>query len=285
MHAASRRASEPFVAVNCAAIPEQLIESELFGYAAGAFTGARREGMRGCIAQSSGGTLFLDEIGDMPLPLQTRLLRVLEDQRVQPLGSNAPLKLDLHVISASHCDLRAMVAQGRFRDDLYYRLNGITLCMQSLKLRRDKEALIRKCIARESAGGAPAAIELCALELLAAYDWPGNIRELRNTVRAALAICDNRLIRVDDLPVAVREFRPAPIAPASIERQWPDPRVAETESPTPLQHAERHALLATIERNEGNMTRVAAELGLSRTTLYRKLRRHHIAVGRTHLWR
>ncbi len=280
MHLASRRAERAFVAVNCAAIPEQLIESELFGYAPGAFTGARREGMRGCIAQSSGGTLFLDEIGDMPLALQTRLLRVLEDQRVQPLGTDAQVKIDLHVISASNCELRTLVSQGRFREDLYYRLNGIALAMQPLGRRRDKEALIRKCIARESAGGAPVAIELDALGLLVAYDWPGNVRELRNTLRAALAIGDNRLIRAEDLPAAIREYAPAPVATLVTE---PSSAAPPGGSPvTPLQHAERQALLATIERNDGNMTRVAAQLGLSRTTLYRKLRRHHIGVSRGH---
>jgi transcriptional regulator of acetoin/glycerol metabolism len=282
MHLASERAAAPFVALNCAAIPEQLIESELFGYSAGAFTGARREGMRGCITRASGGTLFLDEIGDMPLPLQTRLLRVLEDQRVQPLGAEAPVKLDLHVVSATHCDLRAMVREGRFREDLYYRLNGIQLPLPPLAARRDREALIRSCLAREAVGGPPAAIELEALGLLSSYGWPGNIRELRNAVRTALAICENRVIRADDLPPAVREQGPAESAGPAACGDDAHARAALRRQ-GPLEHAERQALLKTIERNEWNMSRTAAELGLSRSTLYRKLRHHHIPVGRAHL--
>jgi transcriptional regulator with PAS, ATPase and Fis domain len=142
MHLVSRRAERPFVAVNCAAIPETLIESELFGYKPGAFTGARKEGMRGKILQSAGGTLFLDEIGDMPLTLQTRLLRVLEEQEIVPLGSETAIKVDLHVIAASHRNLREMIANGTFREDLYYRLNGITLELPALRDRADKERVI-----------------------------------------------------------------------------------------------------------------------------------------------
>jgi transcriptional regulator of acetoin/glycerol metabolism len=254
-----------------------LIESELFGYAAGAFTGARRDGLRGCIAQASGGTLFLDEIGDMPLALQTRLLRVLEEQEVRPLGTESVLKVDLHVICASHRNMREMVARGSFREDLYYRLNGIALELPPLGRRRDKDALVRKCIARETAGQEPAAIELAALEQLVAYDWPGNIRELRNAVRTALAICEQRVIRLGDLPPEVRHFdagaRVARDGTSAGERvSAPPPRSA-------LNQAERQALLDTIERNSWNMTRTAAELGLSRNTLYRKLKRHGVAVG------
>ena len=203
IHLASNRARRAFVAVNCAAIPESLIESELFGYTAGAFTGARREGMRGRIAQSSGGTLFLDEIGDMPLTLQTRLLRVLEDQEVTPLGSETSVKLDLRVICASHRNLRELLDRGMFREDLYYRLNGITLELPALAARRDKETLIRKCIASEIPAGSSASIEGAALDRLASYNWPGNIRELRNTIRTALAICENSVIRLSDLPAEI----------------------------------------------------------------------------------
>ena len=287
MHLASRRADKAFVAVNCASIPEALIESELFGYAGGAFTGARREGMRGCIVQSSGGTLFLDEIGDMPLSLQTRLLRVLEEQEVRPLGTEAVVRVDLRVIAASHRNLREMLALGTFREDLNYRLNGITLEMRPLARRRDKDALVRKCIARESAAGEPAAIELGALERLVAYGWPGNIRELRNAVRTALAICDRRLIRLGDLPREIREYRVDDTAAAGGGATASEPKAsapARAAGPaggarTALEHAERQALLETIERSGWNMTRAAALLGLSRNTLYRKLKRHGIEAG------
>ncbi len=205
MHAVSSRAAEPFVAVNCAAIPETLIESELFGYKPGAFTGARKEGMKGKILQSSGGTLFLDEIGDMPLSLQTRLLRVLEEQEIVPLGSETPLKVDLHVVAASHRNLREMIARGEFREDLYYRLNGITLELPRLADRADKERVIHRALSAETCNGRPAAIELDALNRLIAYPWPGNIRELRNVIRTALAISEGGVVRLLDLPREIRE--------------------------------------------------------------------------------
>jgi transcriptional regulator of acetoin/glycerol metabolism len=269
VHLASNRARRPFVAVNCAAIPETLIESELFGYNAGAFTGARREGMRGRIAQSSGGTLFLDEIGDMPLSLQTRLLRVLEEQEVTPLGSEGAVKVDLRVICASHRNLRELLARGMFREDLYYRLNGITLELPALAARRDKEALIRKCIAGEVAPGSSASIESAAHARLALYDWPGNIRELRNTIRTALAICEDNLIRLSDLP------------PEITQPSCATPRLsASSDDEISLEGAERDALLRVIEKNDWVMSHVAAQLGISRNTLYRKIKRHHIPLSR-----
>ena len=267
LHLASNRARRPFVAVNCAAIPESLIESELFGYAAGAFTGARREGMRGRIAQSSGGTLFLDEIGDMPLTLQTRLLRVLEEQEVTPLGSETSVKLDLRVICASHRNLRELLMRGMFREDLYYRLNGITLELPALAARRDKEALIRKCIASEIPAGNSASIETAALDRLMAYNWPGNIRELRNTVRTALAICENRVIRLSDLPAELTHAPRLSIAPSG-------------EQDVSLEHAEREALLRVIEKNDWVMSHVATQLVISRNTLNRKIKRHGIPLLR-----
>jgi sigma-54 dependent transcriptional regulator, acetoin dehydrogenase operon transcriptional activator AcoR len=266
IHLASNRARRPFVAVNCAAIPESLIESELFGYTGGAFTGARREGMRGRIAQSSGGTLFLDEIGDMPLSLQTRLLRVLEEQEVTPLGSETAVKLDLRVICASHRNLRELLVRGMFREDLYYRLNGITLELPALASRRDKEALIRKCIASEIRVGTTASIEGAALDRLAAYDWPGNIRELRNTIRTALAICESSVIRLGDLPSEIGQ---------------PGRQIGSAGEPDiSLEHAEREALLRVIEKNDWVMSHVATQLGISRNTLYRKIKRHGIPLTR-----
>jgi len=268
IHLASNRARRPFVAVNCAAIPESLIESELFGYTAGAFTGARREGMRGRIAQSSGGTLFLDEIGDMPLTLQTRLLRVLEEQEVTPLGSETSVKLDLRVICASHRNLRELLVRGMFREDLYYRLNGITLELPALAARRDKEALIRRCIASEIPAGNCASIEAAALDRLAVYNWPGNIRELRNTVRTALAICENSVIRLSDLPPEIIHTPRQSTVPAG-------------EQDVSLEHAEREALLRVIEKNDWVMSHVATQLGISRNTLYRKIKRHGIPLLRS----
>ena len=280
MHYASRRANQPFIAVNCAAIPETLIESELFGYKAGAFTGARKEGMKGKILQSSGGTLFLDEIGDMPLALQTRLLRVLEEQEIVPLGSETPLKVSLNVIAASHRNLREMIARGEFREDLYYRLNGITLELPKLADRADRERVIHRALAAETSNGRPAAIEVDALQRLVAYPWPGNIRELRNVIRTALAICEGGVVRLIDLPREIREVvygaAPAPVAPVASATAAP----AETDPletcANPLAAAERSALLRVIEKCRGNMTHAAEHLGVSRNTLYRKMKTHGI---------
>jgi transcriptional regulator of acetoin/glycerol metabolism len=277
MHLASNRANRPFVAVNCAAIPETLIESELFGYKAGAFTGARKDGMRGKILQSSGGTLFLDEIGDMPLMLQTRLLRVLEEQEIVPLGSETPIKVDLHVLAASHRNLREMIARGTFRDDLYYRLNGITLELPALRERADKERVIRNALAAETGNGRPAAIERDALQRLLSYPWPGNIRELRNVIRTALAICEGGVVRRIDLPREIREAETisTTVSPTEVREIIPKGPAAAN----PLQVAERAALLSVIEDCHGNMTRVAMQLGMSRNTLYRRIKRHGIPLA------
>jgi transcriptional regulator of acetoin/glycerol metabolism len=269
MHAISRRGARPFVAVNCAAIPETLIESELFGYRPGAFTGARREGLRGRIAHSSGGTLFLDEIGDMPLALQSRLLRVLEEHQIVPLGSDSPCPVDLHVLAASHRDLREMIAQGSFREDLYYRLNGLTLELPALCERADKERVIRLTLAAQVRRAGAVRIEPEALERLLAYPWPGNVRELRNVVRTALAICDGGIIRLADLPgqIGAPEGMSAgpPASPPAYRKDL-------------LRALERTTLLRVIDVNRGNVSRAAADLGVSRNTLYRKMKRHGIAL-------
>lgn len=291
LHMASRRAAQPFIAVNCGAIPDSLIESELFGYKAGAFTGARKEGSKGRILQASGGTLFLDEIGDMPLNLQTRLLRVLEEQEVVPLGGDTPIKVDLRVISASHRPLREMIQRGEFREDLYYRLNGITLELPALRERADIEKLIRRFIAMETDRSRPVAIDGEAFARLLAYPWPGNIRELRNVIRTALAICENDVIRREDLPSELRNgdieqlgSSSSPTATATaIEQHEPDtapsPVPADAVTRNPLEAAECAAILKAVEQNHWNMTMTARALDMSRNTLYRKLNRYNIAVG------
>ncbi len=277
LHAASGRA--PFVALNCAAIPESLIESELFGYKSGAFTGARREGMKGTILQASGGTLFLDEIGDMPLGLQTRLLRVLEEHEVVPLGADKPMKVDLRVVCASHQNLRSMIARGQFREDLYYRLNGITLELPCLVDRSDKEQLIRKLLSAETSDGRPVAIEMDAFQRLMDYDWPGNIRELRNVIRTALAICDGGVVRLRDLPSEVRNSAvgtPSSASPSSVSDAEDETSSYVGRALSPIEAAERQALVKAIRDTEGNMARAATLLQVSRSTLYRRCRRLHI---------
>ncbi|MEE9421882.1 MAG: sigma-54-dependent Fis family transcriptional regulator [Gammaproteobacteria bacterium] len=279
IHDASDRKGKPFVALNCAAIPETLIESELFGYKAGAFTGARREGMRGCVLESSGGTLFLDEIGDMPLHLQTRLLRVLETKEVLPLGSQVPVTIDLHVISATHQDLRELIALGKFRQDLFYRLNGITLKMPSLREREDLDSLIRCAIALENDGKEPISIERKAFNRLKDYDWPGNIRELCNIIRTSIALSDDNLICLADLPKEIA--KPEEYVPEVDEQvasvQQDDDEVQALQY-TPLENAVRETILREIEHNRWNVTVTAKKLHMTRCTLYRKLKKYNIPI-------
>ena len=280
LHAESLWSDRAFVAVNCAAIPESLIESELFGYRPGAFTGATREGRVGRILQSSGGTLFLDEIGDMPLLLQARLLRALEAREILPVGSDEPVPVDLHVISATHHDLREMVARHEFREDLYYRIAGITLALPLLRDRQDKRQLIRTILHEEYAEGELVDIAEDAFERLLAYRWPGNIRQLRNVLRTAAALCGNRIIRLSNLPQEIvdPEDPTTSLAPAA-------GRAAATQEATPaapLQSAERTALLQALTQGGGNITRTANALGVSRNTLYRKLHKHSISIQHDH---
>jgi transcriptional regulator of acetoin/glycerol metabolism len=269
LHQVSKWADRPFVAINCAAIPESLIESELFGYTRGAFTDASREGHLGKIRQSSGGTLFLDEIGDMPLTLQTRLLRVLEEQEIVPLGGDAPIQVDLHVVSATHHDLQQMMQQGTFREDLYYRLNGITLELPPLRERTDKLELIQTLLREETPQGPLPIIEETAMERLLAYPWPGNIRQLRNVLRTAAALCGCERIGVAHLGREINGTVHLPGASLSS---------IGNDDAGPLRTAERDALLRELERMHWNISRTAVTLGVSRNTLYRKIRKHDIVL-------
>ncbi len=268
IHDASARADKPFVAVNCASIPETLIESELFGYKYGAFTGARQEGRRGKILQAHGGTLFLDEIGDMPPPLQTRLLRVLEEKEVLPLGSDTPVPVDVFLISATHRNLREHMATGTFREDLYYRLNGLELRLPALRERSDRLLLIRSLLAAESDGVSVRVAE-DALMALNTYSWPGNIRQLRNVLRTAVALCDEQCIRLENLPAEITGLKPH-------DPMWRSVAIPSDMAMGGLAHAEREALLRQLERHGWNITNTAAHLGFSRNTLYRKMRKHGI---------
>jgi transcriptional regulator of acetoin/glycerol metabolism len=260
---------KPFVAVNCASLPESLIESELFGYKPGAFTGASREGRRGRILQANGGTLFLDEIGDMPLQLQARLLRVLEEREVCPLGSESSVTVEFRLICATHRDLLDVIAQGQFREDLYYRVQGITLLLPALRDRTDKRELIRSILASEARPSAVPEIDEDALLALENYSWPGNIRQLRNALRAALALNDGALIRSRDLPSEIATFRGRSAVATTQGPDAAEGRVALN----PLQSAERDVLIQGLERHRWKVTGLARELDISRNTLYRKMRR------------
>jgi sigma-54 dependent transcriptional regulator, acetoin dehydrogenase operon transcriptional activator AcoR len=278
LHRGSLWSDKPFVTVNCAAIPESLIESELFGYTRGAFTGASKDGRVGKILQSSGGTLFLDEIGDMPLMLQTRLLRVIEEREVMPLGSDQSIPVNLHVISATHRDLHLMIKDGQFREDLYYRLNGVTLHLPLLRDRGDKAELIRTLLREENGGQDSVKIDEDAFEKLMQYSWPGNIRQLRNALRTASALCRDGLIRASNLPQEIVETESSrPALPPAVTAAGEAP-AGESSPSAALREAECAALLRELERMRWNISRTAQTLGISRNTLYRKIHKHRILL-------
>jgi len=270
LHDAGPRAGRPFVAVNCAAIPEGLIESELFGYDEGAFTGARRKGMPGRVLQADGGTLFLDEIGDMPLSLQTRLLRVLQDRTVSPLGAARAVTVDIAVMCATHRNIQGLVAEGRFREDLYYRLNGITLQLPPLRERRDLRALVESLLEAECLGQAMPVIDERVWAVFESHPWPGNIRQLQSVLRTATALMEeDRTIRLDCLPDGFADGFALPVtrmaAPASACAGGGCPE------PVSLEAVERMAIRRALEAHGGNVSAAARELGIGRNTLYRKL--------------
>jgi sigma-54 dependent transcriptional regulator, acetoin dehydrogenase operon transcriptional activator AcoR len=264
IHNASSRADKPFVTVNCAAIPETLIESELFGHKPGAFTGATREGGMGRILQANGGTLFLDEIGDMPVSLQARLLNVIEDREVMPLGGNKMVSVDVRVISATQHHPLDMIAKGLFREDLYYRLNGITVRLPPLRQRSDCAELIQKILLAEC-GGVPLESEPALIERLARHSWPGNVRQLRNVLRTMLALRTSECLTLAD-------FNEEWLAGGGAECETPVPSGADGESV--LSDAEREALRRMLENCHWNVSAAAARLHISRRTIYRKIHRH-----------
>ena len=266
IHQVGHRGGKPFVSVNCAAIPESLIESELFGYKPGAFTGATREGHDGLIVQANGGTLFLDEIGDMPLSLQVRLLGVVEDREVVPLGGTKPVPVDIRIISATHRDLRTMIAEGRFREDLYYRLDGLALRLPPLRERRDVAGIIEHLL-RAEAGERPVDIDDALIQKLLSCPWPGNLRQLRHALRTMLALCETHRLTLADFN---EEWARQP----NNGRRASDQPAAVAETADVLGAAERQALQAMLEACNGNVSAAAIRLNVSRKTLYRKMHRH-----------
>ncbi len=264
IHQFSKRADKPFVAINSASIPETLIESELFGYKGGAFTGANRHGNPGKIVRADGGTLFLDEIGDMPLLLQARLLRVLEEKEVVPLGGHKPISVDLRIISATHRNLLDMVAEGSFREDLYYRLQGVALNLPPLRERADRDNLIRYLIKLERNDARRLIkFEDDVLKRLNIFSWPGNIRQLRNVLRTVIALSESNHIILDDVIEELLHVE------GTAEEK---PREEETDH-DPLRSAERTALLNELEKHRWSITNTARSLTMSRNTLYRKMKR------------
>jgi len=293
IHEASARRHQPFVAVNCAAIPENLIEAELFGHEEGAFTGARRKGAVGKILQANGGTLFLDEIGDMPLAFQARLLRVLQERQVTPLGSSKALAVDVALVCATHRNLREMMDAKQFRDDLYYRLNGLAVRMPSLCERSDLPVLVERILTQQQAGrrlSLSASVEA----MFQAYHWPGNVRQLFNVLRtAAVMASDDAVITEAHLPddflddvrrsipvqrtvmAATPSVSSSPGTPGAVPA-WPvGPTVGASNSAPEarsLQDMEIDAIRQAVEQAGGNISEAAKRLGVSRNTIYRKLR-------------
>ncbi len=279
IHAASARAARPFVGVNIAAVPDTLLEAEFFGVAPGAYTGADRKGRDGKFKLAHGGTLFLDEIGDMPLPLQAKLLRVLQEQEVEPLGSNQVQHVDVRVIAATSRDLAAMVRAGAFRADLYYRLNVLPIRVPPLRERlADLESLadaLADDIARRS-GMPHKSLAVDALELLARQPWPGNIRELRNALEQASLMTDDLVLgarhfaAVLGTPEASSAPAPAPLAEPAASAAAP--RVAGVKSlPQAVAELEAQAIREALQATGGNKLAASRLLGISRATLYEKL--------------
>jgi two-component system response regulator HydG len=293
LHRLSRRSDRRFVAVNCAALTESLIESELFGHTKGAFTGAQ-EAKEGKFAYADGGTLFLDEIGDMALATQAKMLRVLENREVVPVGANSARSIDVRILAATNRDLRQRVTEGSFREDLYYRLAVVEIEMPQLKDRLEDIPLLVDHFLQEFAERHQKPVPTISEEVLRtfrAHLWPGNVRELRNAVETMMVLDSDQCLGRDDLPILFRDLAPAPeeITDSGGTAAPDSPVVATDASGTPnpgepenqvsypplgktLEEVERDMILATLESLDGNRNKAAKQLGIGERTLYRKLK-------------
>jgi len=263
IHSASRRASGPFVVVNCGAIPASLIQSELFGHEKGSFTGADRQ-RRGLIESANGGTLFLDEIGDLPLEMQTNLLRFLQESTIDRVGAARSVRVDARVIAATHVDLEAAVASGAFRKDLYYRLNVVPLSVPPLRERADDIGLLAQHFFHKFAGERGCRLKgfnRRAIASMAAHDWPGNVRELINRIRRAMVLAEGKLIAPADLGLDDATDKPmrVPLDEARLD-------------------AERHVISECLQMAGSNVSHAARQLRISRMTLYRLMAKHRISA-------
>jgi two-component system, NtrC family, response regulator AtoC len=265
----------PFVAVDCGSLVPTLIESELFGYEKGAFTGAVRS-REGLFQTANGGTIFLDEIGELSSEMQAKLLRVLQEKEVRPVGSNQKFKVDVRVIAATNRDLEAAQREGAFRKDLYFRLNVVTLNLPSLRERRSDVAPLVHYFLDRFAPGKTITISPAAMKIMFQYDWPGNVRELENCIERAVALGDQEMIEVSDLPPAVRQ---QPERTAAGETMiFMDESAAS--SNTDLEELERETIQRVFEQVHGDKARARKMLGISRATLYRKLKRYNIGFAK-----
>jgi len=269
IHSHSLRSHNPFIAVNCGAIPSDLLESEMFGHKRGAFTGAVGTRM-GMFQLANGGSIFLDEIGEMTLQLQVKLLRVLQEKEIRPVGADRTVRVDVRVIAASNRDLAEEVRQGRFREDLFYRLQVIPIMLPPLRERRSDipilaQHFLDKCNAKNR--GAPCRIADDTMVHLWEYDWPGNVRELENLIERMVVLNDDRVIRVDNLPPNIRSF--------ISEKKIPRPNLTEEgiDLNKAVEEFEHRLIDEALRRTKGNKQAAARLLGLKRTTLVAKLRR------------
>jgi transcriptional regulator with PAS, ATPase and Fis domain len=265
----------PFVAVDCGSLVPTLIESELFGYEKGAFTGAMRS-KEGLFQTANGGTIFLDEIGELSSELQAKLLRVLQEKEVRPVGSNQKFKVDVRVIAATNRDLELAQKEGTFRKDLYFRLNVVTLNLPPLRERRSDIAPLVHYFLDRFAPGKTITISSAAMKIMFQYDWPGNVRELENCVERAVALGDQEMIEVSDLPPAVRKQKEWPVSGDEMDLEY-EPAAS---SHTDLEELERETIQRVFEQVHGDKARARKMLGISRATLYRKLKRYNIGIAK-----
>jgi two-component system response regulator HydG len=277
VHFNSRRAGKPFVTVNCAAIPESLLESVLFGHVKGAFTGASFNKI-GEFQKADGGTLFLDELGELPLMLQAKVLRALEQGDVTPLGSNEPAaRVDVRLICATNRDLAAMVRERRFRDDLYYRVGVITIELPALRSYKDNLGIMAQVFLQQAASRHRRAVKTIgreAMALLLAYDFPGNVRELRNALEHAVVMTTVSEVRPQDLPKSIREVVPSPAGPAKAEHALTLAELRERW----VGPSERKYLIDLLQSCAGEISAAARQAGVNRVTLYRLLRKHGLRM-------
>ena len=274
IHNLSPRAKGPFVAVECAALSKELLASELFGYAPGTFTGGLKDGKAGCFETANGGTLFLDEIGEIDSDTQVKLLRAIESRTVVRMGSTQAIPVDFRLVAATNKNLIELVADGRFREDLYYRLNVIDIRTPALKDHREDIALLVSRFLKEFSaanGGTVTGSEPAALKALEDYDWPGNVRQLRNVVEKMVVLSSGSRLTVDDLPLEVTRNGEAASSPLQKEASPSTVHLHLSPSPQSLASSERTQILAALERCHGNKSKAADELGISRRTIHRKL--------------
>ena len=287
MHFRGAFAGRPFVAVDCGSLVPTLIESELFGYEKGAFTGALKS-KEGLFQAADGGTIFLDEVGELPLELQAKLLRVLQEKEVRPVGSNQRMKVDVRVIAATNRDLEAAYKNGTFRKDLYFRLNVVTLYVPALRERRSDTPMLVQWFLERYAPGSELQVTNAAMRALMQYDWPGNVRELENCVERAVALGNGKIIDLGDLPPAIASGG-ATAAPAGEDATVRDPDLAAPQatpessraplSTTDLEDIERATIQRVFQQVKGDKALAGRMLGISRATLYRKLKRYNIGMG------